>query len=108
MRRRVVFLTRLREGADPEAYHRFLREVDYPQTKKLLPVSEYKAMRIEGRVVSEGEAGYDYLEVLDIEDFDAYKEAFANPSPEVAELIKEVFSFIDDKTFLDVRGTVIE
>jgi hypothetical protein len=47
-------------------------------------------------------------EVLDIEDVDVYRNAFANPSPEIAELIQQVFSYVDDKSALDLIGEVIE
>jgi hypothetical protein len=108
MKRRVFFLTHLREGVDPEAYERFLREVDYPRTLQLLPVSGYRATRILGRAVSEGDVPYAYIEVLDIDDYDAYLAAFADPSPEIAELIEQVFSHVDQKRALDLQGEVIE
>ncbi len=108
MRRRVFFLTHLREGIDPAAYERFLRDVDYPRTQELLPVSRYVATRIEGRAVSEGDVPYAYIEVLDIEDVEAYRAAFANPSPEVGELIAQVFSYVDEKRAIDLIGEVIE
>jgi hypothetical protein len=108
MRRRVFFLTHLRPGIDPDEYEQFLRDVDYPRSMELLPISSYKATRIEGRAVSEGEVPYAYIEVLDIEDVDVYRNAFANPSPEIAELIQQVFSYVDDKSALDLMGEVIE
>ena len=39
MKKRVVFLTQLKVDTDVDAYERFLREVDYPRTQELLPVS---------------------------------------------------------------------
>lgn len=108
MKRRVFFLTRLRPEADVDEYERFLTEFDYPRTKELLPVSSYLAARIEGRAVSDGEVPYQYIEVIDVEDYDAYTAAFADPSPEVAELIERVFSYVDDKQALDLRGVIIE
>jgi uncharacterized protein (TIGR02118 family) len=106
MKTRVFFLTHLREGVDPDEYERFLREIDYPRTLELLPVSYYRATRIEGRAISEGDSPYAYIEVLDIDDFDAYKAAFAEP--EVAELAAQVFSYVDQRTAIDLRGEVID
>jgi len=108
MKRRVFFLSHLREGVDPAEYERFLREVDYPRTQELLPVSSYRATRIAGRAVSEGDVPYAYIEVLDVEDYDAYLKAFANPTPEIAELIEQVFSYVDQKRTLDLYGEVVE
>jgi hypothetical protein len=108
MKRRVFFLTHLRPGVDPAEYEKFLVEYDYPKTMELLPVSAYKATRIEGRAVSEGDVPYAYIEVLDIDDLEGYRTAFGNPSPEIAELIEKVFSYVDDKRALDLMGEVIE
>jgi hypothetical protein len=108
MRRRVFFLSHLREGVDPEEYERFLRDYDYPKTLELLPVSSYRATRIIGRAVSEGDVPYAYIEVLDIDDYDGYLKAFADPTPEIAELIERVFSFVDQKRTIDLCGEVIE
>jgi len=106
MKQRVFFLTHLREGVDPDEYERFLREVDYPKTQELLPVSYYRATRIEGRAISEGDSPYSYIEVLDIDDFETYKAAFSEP--DVAELAAQVFSYVDQKTAIDLRGEVID
>ena len=108
MKRRVFFLTHLRPGVDPAEYEKFLVEYDYPKSKELLPVSDYKATRIEGRAVSDGDVPYAYIEVLDIDDYEGYKRAFADPSPEIAELIERVFSYVDDKSALDLQGVVVE
>jgi hypothetical protein len=108
VKRRVFFLTQLKDGVEPSDYERFLRETDYPRTQKLLPVSYYRATRIEGKVIGDGPSPYQYIEVLDIEDYDAYTAAFADPSPEVQELIGQVFSHVDDKTALAVFGEVVE
>ena len=108
MRKRVFFLTQLKPETSPDAYERFLRDVDYPLTLELLPVSSYRATRIEEKVIGEGESPYQYIEVLDIEDYDGYLKAFENPSPQVADLIEQVFSHVDDKTALALAGEVIE
>lgn len=108
MKKRVFFLTQLKPDADVEAYERFLREVDYPRSQELLPISYYRATRIEGKAIGEGESPYRYIEVLDIDDYDAYLAAFANPSPEVAELIGQVFSYVDDRSALALFGEIVE
>lgn len=108
MKKRVFFLTQLKPDADPDAYERFLREVDYPKAQQLLPVSYYRATRIEGKAIGEGESPFQYIEVLDIDDYDAYLAALASPPPEIAELIEQVFSYIDDRTMIALFGEVVE
>ena len=63
MKKRVIFLTQLKADADVDAYERFLREVDYPRTQELLPVSYYWATRIEGKVIGEAVLLFQYVEV---------------------------------------------
>lgn len=106
MQRRVFFLTRLKPGKDPDEYERFLREYDYPQSKKLLPIVEYKATRIEGRALSEGDVPCQYIEVIDVSDLDAYRAAIASPTPEVQELFDRVMEWLDSYT--DLVGPVVE
>jgi hypothetical protein len=108
VKRRVFFLTQLKPGVDVEEYERFLREVDYPRSQELLPISYYRATRIEGKVIGEGESPYAYIEVLDIDDYDAYLAAFQDPSPDVAELIGQVFSYVDDRTAIALFGEIVE
>jgi len=108
VRKRVFFITHLREGVDLAEYERFLREVDYPLTMRLLPVSYYRATRLEGDLSSPEGASHSYIEVLDIDDWEAYTQAFASPSPEVADLIRQVFSFVDDTTYMAPFGVVVE
>jgi hypothetical protein len=108
MKKRVFFLTQLKPDADVDAYERFLREVDYPRSQELLPISYYRATRIEGKAIGEGDSPFQYIEVLDIDDYDAYLAAFANPSPEVADLLAQVFSYIDDRTAIALFGEIVE
>jgi hypothetical protein len=61
-------------------------------------------MRISGTVLSPGEPEWEYVEVLDIDDYDAYLSAIQNPSGEVGELSAAVFSYVSDKKFIDVYG----
>ena len=94
MRKRVFFLTTLKEGKSPEEYERFIREVDYPLTARLLPVSHYEVARVEGRVVGDGAALYQYIDVIDVEDIDRYREALASPTAELRNLLDQVESWI--------------
>jgi uncharacterized protein (TIGR02118 family) len=108
VKRRVFFLTQLKSDVDPDEYERFLREVDYPLTQELLPVSYYRATRIEGQAIGDDPSPYHYIEVLDVDDYDAYLAAFQSPSPEVADLIAQVFSYVDDRTALALFGEIVE
>jgi hypothetical protein len=105
MANRVFFLTTLKAGKDPDEYDRFLRDVDYPSTSSLLPVTSYRATRIEGRVLSSGASEYQYIDVIDVEDIERYRAALLNPTVEVRRLLEQVESWIADAT--DLYGSQI-
>jgi hypothetical protein len=106
MAERVFFLNRLREGADPASYERFVREVDYPFAHSLPTIRSYVVTRLDG-LFDGGAAPYDYLEVVEITDLDAYR-ASLDPaaSPEVRRFVDQWSSFVAES--LVVFGEVIE
>jgi hypothetical protein len=106
MKKRLFFLTKLREGVEPEDYERFLREVDYPETLRLLPVSYYRATRLTSRIVGEGDLPYQYIEVIDVDDYEAYLAALADMTPEVKALFDGVMSHLGE--VVDLAGDLIE
>ena len=77
----VFFLNKLRDEATPEAYERWVREVDYPTARALAPIKSYVVARtastLEGQV-----SPYDYIERVEITDIDDYRAALAHPSME--------------------------
>ncbi len=108
MIKRLVFLNKLRPGVKASEYEEFLRNYDYPKTMEVLPVSYYRAVRLESRLLSTGDLPYSYAEIIDIDDFDTYKRAFSAPTAAQSELFKRVFEFIDDQKYLDLYGTIVE
>jgi hypothetical protein len=100
MTKRVFFLTTLKAGKDPDEYDRFLREVDYPLTSSLLPVTSYRATRIEGRVLGTGAPAYRYVDVIDVEDIERYRAALLDPTAEVRRLLEQVDAWVADATDL--------
>ena len=108
MKSRLVFLNKLRPDVKASDYEAFLRQYDYPKTRELLPVSSYRAVRLEARLLSAGDLPYSYAEIIDIDDLAAYKRAFTHPTPAQSELFERVFKFIDDEQYLDLYGPIIE
>jgi len=106
MAQRVFFLNKLREGVDPADYERFVREVDYPFAQRLPTIRSYLVTRLEG-LWEGGDAPYDYLEVVEITELEAYRKSL---DPEASAEVKQFFdqwsSFVG--TSLVVHGEVIE
>ena len=55
MAQRVFFLNTLKEGVEPAAYERWVREVDYPVARRQPAISSYVVTRIDGHVTEGGE-----------------------------------------------------
>lgn len=105
---RVYVLSKLRDGADPKAYERWVREVDYPLARRLGPIKSYDVTRLKGSPL-EGFLGapYDYLEVIEVSDLDDYRAALdPNGDPDVARLFEDWNRFIGSA--VAAYGEVIE
>jgi hypothetical protein len=104
MRQRVFFLNRLRDGVNPADYERWVREVDYPLARSLPTIESYVVTRLDG-VMGGGEAPYDYLEVVEITNYEDYKASLGG-GPEMEEFFQQWSSYVGES--LAVYGEVIE
>lgn len=105
MAQRVFFLNKLREGVEPEDYEAWVREVDYPLARSMPTIERYDVTRLDGLLQGDGDPPYDYLEVVEITDLDAYRQSLAG-GPEVEEFFKQWESFVGES--LAVYGELIE
>ena len=104
MAHRVFFLNRLHEGADREEYEAWIRRVDYPVARAQDAIRSYTVTRIDGTLAGEGESPYDYLEVIEISDLDAYRAL--GDLPEFRQLLEEWSGYVADAVL--IHGEVIE
>src|SRR4029079_19060653 len=104
MAHRVFFLNRLRESADRAEYEAWIRRVDYPVARAQDAIRSYTVARIDGTLTGEGESPYDYLEVIEISDLDAYRAL--GDLPEFRQLLEEWSGYVADAVL--VHGEVIE
>jgi hypothetical protein len=88
----VVFLARLKPGADSAAYEQWVREVDYPRARRLPSVISYVNHRLQAPL-RKADVRYDYLEILHVTDLEAYRQDLARP--EIAELRTQLMQFIE-------------
>jgi hypothetical protein len=101
---RVFFLNRLREGAGRAAYEDWIREVDYPVARAQDAILSYQVTRLDGTLDGKSQSPYDYLEVLEITDLDAYRAL--GRKPEFEQLLAEWSEFVAEAVV--VHGEVIE
>jgi len=104
MAHRVFFLNRLHEGADRDEYEAWIRRVDYPVARAQGAITSYTVTRIDGTLSGEGASPYDYLEVIEITDLEAYRAL--GELPEFQQLLKEWSQFVAEAEM--IHGDVIE
>ena len=104
MAQRVFFLNRLREGVDPAEYEEWIRRVDYPVARAQGAIASYTVTRIEGTISGEAASPYDYLEVIEVTDLEAYRAL--GSLPEFEQLLQEWSQFVSEAMM--VHGEVID
>jgi hypothetical protein len=104
MTTRVFFFNRLADDADPAAYERWIRDVDYPKARSIPSILSYEVVRVDGPL-RDSSAPYDYVEVVEVSDLEAYKSDLAS-LPGREQFVAELRSFVPsaDAAF----GTLID
>jgi hypothetical protein len=104
MAQRVFFLNRLHDGVDPDEYEAWIRRVDYPVARSQDAITSYTVTRIAGTLSGEGESPYDYLEVIEISDLEAYRAL--GSLPEFEQLLQEWSQYVAEAMM--IHGETIE
>ncbi len=100
----MFFLNRLHEDADRNEYEAWIRRVDYPVARAQGAITSYTVTRIDGTLSGEGASPYDYLEVIEITDLDAYRAL--GELPEFKQLLQEWSQYVAEAEM--IHGDVIE
>ncbi|HEV2282194.1 MAG TPA: hypothetical protein VGX75_07365 [bacterium] len=87
----VFFLQRLRPGVRPEDYERWVREFDYPTARTLSSIVSYRNFRLNAPF-RKTDVGYQYLEVIEITDLEAYRKDL--DSPPAQELRRQIAAYL--------------
>jgi len=82
-------LTTLKKGVKPEEYERWLREYDYRVAKTLPSIISYRTHRIEGPIEGAGQAGWHYIERIEVRSKDQYAKDLASAAGQ--ELIRQLY-----------------
>jgi REDY-like protein HapK len=104
MAQRVFVFNRLHEGADPDEYEAWIRRVDYPVARAQGAITSYTVTRIDGTLSGEGESPYDYVEVIEITDLEAYRAL--GELPDFKQLLQEWSQYVAGAVM--IHGDVIE
>ena len=82
-------LTTLKKGVKPEEYERGLREYDYRVAKTLPSIISYRTHRIEGPIEGAAQAGWHYIERIEVRSKDQYAKDLASAAGQ--ELIRQLY-----------------
>src|SRR5438093_10624489 len=82
-------LTTLKNGVKPEEYERWLREYDYRVAKTLPSIISYRTHRIEGPINGAEQAGWQYIERIEVRNKDQYAKDLASPAGQ--QLIRQLY-----------------
>ena len=99
----VFFLTKLKRGVKPAQYEKWIREYDYPVSRRLKTILDYKVHRIIGSL-SKQKSPYDYLEVIQVSEIEKYKKTLG--TAEMKELLQQWRKFI--ASYVAVHGEALE
>ena len=83
-------ITTLKQGVAPEEYERWLREYDYRVAKTLPSIVSYRTHRITGPITGAEDAGWHYIERIEVQDAEQYQKDLASPAGQ--ELIRQLYA----------------
>lgn len=90
----VFWFSDLKAGADAAAYERWVQQTDYRLANEVACVKHYRVHRIEGPAEPGGNCPFDYIEVLEVTDIDAYRAALKD-HPAIRQIIAEIGQFVE-------------
>jgi REDY-like protein HapK len=89
-------ITTLKPEVDPKDYERWVRERDYHYTRSNPNFISYQVHRIQGEIAGAPNAGWQYVERIEVKDAEQHQKDLA--SPEGAQLLKELYDNYLERT----------
>jgi hypothetical protein len=100
-------ITTLKAGVDPEAYERWVRERDYAYTRNNPNFVSYVVHRICEPVQGMPDAGWQYVERIEVKDLATHQQDLA--SPEGKALLDELYGrFLDRAKNVLITACAVE
>jgi hypothetical protein len=100
-------ISTLKHGVDPKDYERWVRERDYAYTRSNPNFVSYRVHRIEGSIAGAPDAGWRYIERIEVKSLEQHQKDLA--SPEGKALLDELYDqFLDRSKNIYVTTEVVE
>ena len=94
----LIVLFNLRDGIDADDYEAWARETDIPGVSGLGSVDRFDVLKSQGLLMSDAAPPYEYVEVIEINDMDAFGEDMQGET--VKKTAAEFQQFADNPTFI--------
>lgn len=95
---KIIVLFNLKPDADIAAYEEWAKSVDIPGVNALSSVDEFAVFKSAGLLGSDGAPSYQYVEIIDVNDMDAFG---AQTSTEAFQKVAAAFGdFADNPEFI--------
>lgn len=88
----VFWFSKLQPGMSAATYEAWVREVDYVQARQIPSILSYRVHRINGAYAG-GTVAYDYLEVVEVTDVEAYRQDIAQ-HPAAQKIVAEIGQYV--------------
>lgn len=95
---RIIVLFNLKPDADPAEYEQWARNMDLPQVRRLPGVRSFDIFRTAGLLTGEPTAPYQFVEVIEVDDFNAFTGALGGE--QVQALAAQFNTFADNPIFM--------
>ena len=100
-------ISTLKLGVSPEAYERWVRERDYAYTRSNPNFISYQVHRIRGPIEGAPDAGWCYVERIEVKDFEKHRQDLASPDGKA--LLDELYGqFLDRSKNIYITADVVE
>ena len=97
----LVVLFNLKSACTPEDYERWAASVDIPTVERLDSCSSFEVLRTVG-TLGAGKAPYDYVELIKINDFEAFQGDLSRD--DLQQVAAQFQAFADNPVFMLAEG----
>lgn len=97
MASRIIALFNLKPGVSPADYEAWAKSKDLPTVNGLASIAGFEVFRSTGLLMGDGKPPYDYIEIIDVADFDQFGADVATPTMQT---IAAEFAAVADTIFI--------
>ena len=100
--KKIVVLFNLQQGVDDATYEKWARTTDLPIVNNLQSIERFEVFKTSGLLGSDAAAPYQYVELLEINDFDKFGEDVSTDT--MKNVAAEFQAFADAPLFITLEN----